>query len=143
MINIAFFGTSNFSKNIFLELISISKKNNYNLPITVSKQNKLNKKRNTKSFSLVCKISILNSILNYRPQIINNKTFYVFKKKTNILIIAGYGKILPKIFINKHIKLLNIHPSLLPKLKGPAPIQKSIQKNKKKTGISILKITPQ
>jgi methionyl-tRNA formyltransferase len=31
----------------------------------------------------------------------------------------------------------------LPKLKGPAPIQKSIQKNKKKTGISILKITPQ
>ena len=48
-----------------------------------------------------------------------------FKKlKPDICIVAAYGKIIPKEYLEipKH-GFLNIHPSLLPKYRGPSPIQ--------------------
>lgn len=49
------------------------------------------------------------------------------KLEADVFVVASFGKILPKELIElpKH-KTLNIHPSLLPKLRGPAPIQATI-----------------
>lgn len=49
------------------------------------------------------------------------------KLKADVFVVASFGKILPKELIDmpKH-KTLNVHPSLLPKLRGPSPIQNSI-----------------
>ena len=65
-----------------------------------------------------------------------------FKKlKPDIVIVAAYGKIIPKEFLNiKDLIFLNIHTSLLPKWRGAAPIQRSIMNLDKETGVSIMKI---
>lgn len=65
--------------------------------------------------------------------------------KAEVFITASYGKIIPKniLDIPKH-GTLNVHPSLLPKLRGPSPIETTIleAKNKKETpdeiGVTIM-----
>lgn len=45
----------------------------------------------------------------------------------DVFVVASFGKILPKELIDMpKYKTLNVHPSLLPKLRGPAPIQDTI-----------------
>ena len=56
-------------------------------------------------------------------------------------IVAAYGKIIPAEIINlPRLGILNIHPSLLPKYRGPTPIQSTILNGEKETGITIIKI---
>lgn len=58
--------------------------------------------------------------------------------KPELAIVAAYGKILPEEFLNcPKYKCLNIHGSLLPKLRGATPIQSAILHCFEKTGISI------
>ncbi|MBI1974707.1 MAG: peptide deformylase [Candidatus Zambryskibacteria bacterium] len=58
----------------------------------------------------------------------------------DVFIIASFGKILPKEIIDlpKHGSL-NVHPSLLPKLRGPSPIQNIIL-GLSEPGVSIMKM---
>lgn len=58
----------------------------------------------------------------------------------DVFLVASYGKIVtPEIFnIPKH-ETLNIHPSLLPKLRGPSPIEGAIL-SETETGVTIMKI---
>ena len=61
-------------------------------------------------------------------------------KKYNISLIclAGYMKILSKRFIkNFGKKIVNIHPSLLPKYKGLNTFKRVLQNNEKKTGCTV------
>ncbi len=73
----------------------------------------------------------------------NNKDEYDYLKKleADIAIVVAYGQILPKEILSLTKKgFINIHGSLLPKFRGPAPIQRSIMNLDKQTGISIMKI---
>ena len=58
----------------------------------------------------------------------------------DVFVVASFGKILPAelIYMPKH-KTLNMHPSLLPRLRGPAPIQGAIM-GEKETGITIMRM---
>jgi len=73
----------------------------------------------------------------------NNKEEYEYLKELNadIAIVVAYGQIIPKEILTLAKKgFINIHASLLPKWRGPAPIQRSIMNLDKQTGISIMKI---
>ncbi|MFA5831044.1 MAG: methionyl-tRNA formyltransferase [Candidatus Paceibacterota bacterium] len=57
-----------------------------------------------------------------------------------LFIVAAYGKIIPKSILEiPESGILNVHPSLLPKLRGAAPIQTSIL-TEDKTGVTIMRI---
>lgn len=58
---------------------------------------------------------------------------------SDLFLIAAYGKILPKdiLRIPKN-GVINIHPSLLPKYRGPSPIQTALLNGDKKTGVTIM-----
>ncbi len=59
----------------------------------------------------------------------------------DVFIVASYGKIIPRRFIEMPKRqTLNVHPSLLPKLRGAAPIQSAILEDIKDTGVSIMAI---
>lgn len=59
----------------------------------------------------------------------------------DLFIVASYGKILPKNIIDlPKYGTLNVHPSLLPKLRGPAPIEYTILNDSSNTGVTIMKI---
>ncbi len=79
------------------------------------------------------------------PKSLNNESDYKFIKnsKAKFVIVVAYGQIIPKKFLDlKNLTYLNIHASLLPRWRGAAPIQRSIMKMDKTTGISIMKIVP-
>src|SRR3989344_5728434 len=63
-----------------------------------------------------------------------------FKKmESDICIVAAYGKIIPKEYLEiPKYGFLNIHPSLLPKYRGPSPIQTAILNGEKETGVTII-----
>ncbi len=62
-------------------------------------------------------------------------------KKADLGVIAAYGHILSqKELAAPKYGCINIHPSLLPKYRGPSPIQKAILNGDKISGITIIKI---
>ena len=60
------------------------------------------------------------------------------KRKIFLICLAGYMKILNKKFINKfNKKIINIHPSLLPKYKGLDTFKRVLDSNEKLTGCTV------
>lgn len=56
----------------------------------------------------------------------------------DLFIVASYGKIIPRAILDIPTHgALNVHPSLLPKLRGPSPIQSAIL-SENETGVSIM-----
>jgi methionyl-tRNA formyltransferase len=59
--------------------------------------------------------------------------------KPEVGVLAAYGKIIPKALIDVFPKgILNIHPSLLPRWRGPTPIQAALLAGDEKTGVTII-----
>ena len=62
------------------------------------------------------------------------------KTGADVFVVASFGKILPKELIElPRYKTLNVHPSLLPQLRGPAPIQDTIL-GKGVPGVTIIRM---
>jgi|TARA_B100001964_G_C14156038_1_gene564337 methionyl-tRNA formyltransferase len=59
----------------------------------------------------------------------------------SIIIVASFGLILPDYILKiPTLGVINIHPSLLPKLRGPSPISSAIIEGMERTGVSIIKM---
>ncbi|MEK7609027.1 MAG: methionyl-tRNA formyltransferase, partial [Patescibacteria group bacterium] len=59
----------------------------------------------------------------------------------DVMIIAAYGQILPSEIISvPKFKTINVHPSLLPKLRGASPIQAALARGLSETGVSLMVI---
>ena len=76
-------------------------------------------------------------------QLKNNLSEYEYFKKLDLdlVIVVAYGIIIPEEFLLLSKEgFVNLHASILPKLRGAAPIQRSIINQEKETGISVMKI---
>ena len=85
------------------------------------------------------KNSIPCLIINTRKRY-HEKTIFreIEKNKISIICLAGYMKIISKNFIREvKKKIINIHPSLLPKFKGLNTFDRILKKNEKKTGCTV------
>lgn len=61
----------------------------------------------------------------------------------DISVVVAYGHILPKRIIDlPRLGTLNIHASLLPQLRGAAPIQAAIRQGLTETGVTIMRMVP-
>jgi len=61
--------------------------------------------------------------------------------KFDCLVLVSYGNLLsPEVLKLAAVKSINVHPSLLPKYRGPSPIVSAILNGDSKTGISIIEI---
>lgn len=59
----------------------------------------------------------------------------------DIIVVAAYGQIIPKEILElPYHGCINIHASLLPKLRGASPIQHAILSGEEKTGITIMQM---
>lgn len=64
-----------------------------------------------------------------------------FDFQPDLIIVADYGQIIPSRIINlPRLKTINVHPSLLPKYRGPDPIRAPILNGDRKTGITLMLI---
>jgi methionyl-tRNA formyltransferase len=56
-----------------------------------------------------------------------------------VFVVVAYGKLIPQSILDLPRKAcLNVHPSLLPRYRGPSPLQQAIVDGKTETGISIM-----
>lgn len=61
--------------------------------------------------------------------------------KYDAIVVADYGKIIPSRVLSEIPRgILNIHPSLLPKYRGPSPIQSTILNGDTHTGVTIMQL---
>lgn len=57
----------------------------------------------------------------------------------DFFVVAAYGKILPQTLLRMpRLGVINVHPSLLPKLRGPSPIRSALLQDMRTTGVSIM-----
>lgn len=64
--------------------------------------------------------------------------------KVDLHIVVAYGKIIPSSILQQsRLGALNIHPSLLPRWRGPSPIQSTILNGDQETGVTIIKLDEQ
>lgn len=90
----------------------------------------------------VKELALANNLKIAQPR--NKKELKLLFKKyqPDICILVAYGMIIPHDIINEpKFGFINIHPSLLPKYRGPAPIQSAILNGDAITGVSIIKLT--
>ncbi|MDA1283763.1 MAG: methionyl-tRNA formyltransferase [Proteobacteria bacterium] len=78
----------------------------------------------------------------FTPNLIDSNSLEEFKSlKPDIAILFAFGKIIPQSWLDVPLfGFINIHASLLPKWRGAAPIQRAIENNDSKTGITIMKM---
>jgi methionyl-tRNA formyltransferase len=59
----------------------------------------------------------------------------------DIMVVVAYGLLLPEVILNSpRLGCINVHGSILPKWRGAAPIQRSLEAGDKKTGITIMQM---
>jgi phosphoribosylglycinamide formyltransferase-1 len=83
---------------------------------------------------------IKKKIFNYKKKNLAEKKilFELKRNKINLVCLAGFMKILSKTFIkNFHGKILNIHPSLLPKFRGLNTHERVIKNKEKYSGCTV------
>ena len=105
----------------------------YNFPVNIDLV--ISNKKNAKGLNFAKLNSIYYSVFNFKKkshfEILLNQ---LKKRKISLICLAGYMKILPENFLKRfNGKIINIHPSLLPKYKGLNTYEK-ILKNKDKFG---------
>ncbi|UKZ62127.1 uncharacterized protein TrAtP1_003387 [Trichoderma atroviride] len=62
---------------------------------------------------------------------------------TNLIVVVSFGLFVPPRILNSaKYGGLNVHPSLLPHLRGPAPIHHAMMRNEKYTGVSLQTLDP-
>ncbi len=132
-VNTAIFisGTGTNLKNLIK--FSLSKKSPIRISLIISNNKK------AKGLDYAKKFRIRKKVYNYKNKKIE-KLILKDLKKDNIkfICLAGFMKILSKYFINNFYgKIINIHPSLLPKYKGLNTYERVIQNKEKTSGCTV------
>ena len=132
---IAFFGTPRFAQIVLEQLIDSPYKPSI---VITAPDAKIGRGQQIKS-SPVKQTAIDNNIEVLQPSKLSTLTF-----DFDLGILVAYGKILPqKILDIPSHGFINIHPSLLPKYRGPSPIHNAILEGDSKTGVSIMLLDDQ
>lgn len=82
-----------------------------------------------------------HSIPVFQPETLKPAGYALNLPEADLFVVAAYGKIIPKAIIEKpRLGALNIHPSLLPRWRGPSPIQFTILSGDAETGVTIIEM---
>lgn len=134
---IVFMGTPKFAVPVLEMLIE-----NYGVDLVITQPDKKVGRKKVLTPPPVKVVALENNIKVLQPEKISTdeETYNTLKElNPDIIITAAYGQLVPEkiLEIPKH-KCINVHGSLLPKLRGGAPIQYSILEDHGKTGITIM-----
>ena len=121
-------------------LIKFSNKKNSPISINLIISNT----KKAKGLKYANQYNIEKKVLNFNNNNIDEKKIldFLIKKEINFICLAGFMKILSKNFIKKFKgKIINIHPSLLPKYKGLNTHERVINNNENISGCSVHYVT--
>ena len=119
-----------------LSLIKFS--NTKSSPITIEAI--ISDKSKAKGLNLAKKYNIKKFVTNFKKRSLAERKILSFlnKSQINLVCLAGFMRILSKNFIKNYKgKILNIHPSLLPKYKGLNTHERVIKNKEKYSGCTV------
>lgn len=131
---VVFMGTPEFAVPVLESLIE-----NTNVVLVVTQPDKPVGRHKESVFPPIKEVAVKNDIPVFQPEKIRNDYEEVLNAKPDIIITCAYGQIIPKILLDTpKYGAVNVHASLLPKLRGGAPLHKAIIYGEKLTGITIM-----
>ena len=133
-IRIIFMGTPDFSVPVFKALAE-----SYNVVAVVTQPDKKTGRKQILTPSPIKLASAEFNIPLLQPINIKEEYEEKLKYKPDMIVTCAYGQIIPKELLDyPKYKCINVHASLLPKLRGGAPIHHAIMDGYDKTGITIM-----
>lgn len=136
--SIIFMGTPEFAQQILLELLN----HKLNIIATVSQPDRRVGRKQNIEMTPVKALSVENDIECIQPFNIKEQYQEILALKPDLIITCAYGQIIPKELLDgPKLGCVNIHASLLPRLRGGAPIHKAIMYGESQTGITIMEMS--
>lgn len=133
---IIFFGTGDFALPILKKLFE-----KYSIISIVTQPDKQKGRGRKKTVSDIKKTGIEFGLEILQPEQLSDQNFrdHMNKLAPEIIVVAAYGKIVPKWILDLPSGgCLNVHASLLPRWRGASPIQTAILEGDNKTGVTIM-----
>lgn len=139
-VNVLFMGTTNFAKEILDTLLAMKE---LNIVGVVSQPDRKIGRKQEIVFSPVKQVALNKKLILFQPEKVISEYNNLKALNIDVIVTCAYGQFLPTKILNlAKILPLNIHASLLPKLRGGAPIQWAIINNFSETGITLMQMNP-
>ncbi len=127
-------GTPDFAVPILETLIQ-----NTNVVLIVSQPDKKVGRKQILTKTPIHEVADKYGIPVFQPEKIKNDYERILEVKPDIIITCAYGQIIPKVLLDlPRLGCINVHASLLPKLRGGAPLHHAIIDGLDKTGVTIM-----
>lgn len=132
---IVFMGTPDFAVNVLQGLID----NNYDVVGVVSQPDKEVGRKRILTPTPVKEVALKYNIPVFQPVKIRKEFDDILALEPDMIVTCAYGQIIPKEILDyPRLGCINVHGSLLPKLRGGAPIHHAIMDGLEETGITIM-----
>lgn len=133
-LRVCFMGTPDFAVPILETLIQ-----NTNVILVVSQPDKKVGRKQILTKTPIHEVADKYGISVFQPEKIKNDYERILEVKPDIIITCAYGQIIPKVLLDlPRLGCINVHASLLPKLRGGAPLHHAIIDGLDKTGVTIM-----
>ena len=127
-------GTPSFAVPVLEGLIR-----DYDVLMVVCQPDKKKDRKGNIEYPATKRVALANNIEVFQPIKIKSDYQRIIDVNPDIIITCAYGQIIPDVILNfPEYGCINVHGSLLPELRGGAPIHWSIIRGYKKTGITIM-----
>ncbi|URJ30951.1 methionyl-tRNA formyltransferase [Blochmannia endosymbiont of Camponotus sp.] len=136
-LRIAFFGTANFAAWHLYTLVCFSI---HQIIAIFTQEIQVSKHR---SFLSLHDIAEKHNIALFKSSFLSiSEIIYIIKKlNVDLIVVVSYGLILPEEILNiPRLGCINVHGSLLPRWRGPAPIQRALEYGDVITGVTIIRM---
>ena len=137
-VSIVFMGTPDFAVPVLEGLIE-----NYKVKAVVTQPDKPVGRNGEVRKTPIKEVAEKNMILVLQPKNLKEEWQLVTDLKPTLIVTCAYGQIVPReLLVYPEYGCINVHASLLPKLRGGAPIHRAIINGDKETGITIMHMNP-
>ena len=133
-LRIVFMGTPEFRVPVLEALIE-----NYQVVGVVTQPDKEVGRHHEIKPTPVKEVALKHKISVFQPQKIKKEYQDILDLKADLIVTCAYGQMIPKEILEApQYGCINVHASLLPKLRGGAPIHRAIINNEARTGVTIM-----
>ncbi|TVP96153.1 MAG: methionyl-tRNA formyltransferase [Acholeplasmatales bacterium] len=129
-----FMGTPEFAVPI-LEALN----HHYEITLVVTQPDRPTGRRRTMTPPPVKTMAQSLGLPVFQPERVRRDYGPILDANPDVIVTAAYGQIIPKALLDTPpFGAINVHGSLLPALRGGAPVQRAIERGHKQTGVTIM-----
>lgn len=134
---IIFFGTPEFAVSILQTLLDMQ----CNVVAAVSQPDRPVGRKHILTPTPIHALCIENHIPCIQPDKLSLEKQSIISYQPDLIVTCAYGQFVPESILSyPRLGCINIHPSLLPKYRGGAPIHHAIMNGDKETGVSLMEM---